>query len=128
MEIFQVVGIALIGVILVVVLRRTNPEIAIQLSLITGVIIFMMLVGSIGKVVTTLQTLATRGGVNFLYLDTVLKVVGVAYLAEFGAQVCRDAGEGAIATKVEMAGKVLIMVMAVPIILAILEILLKLLP
>ncbi len=128
MEIFQVVGIALIGVILVVVLRRTNPEIAIQLSLIIGVIIFMMLVGSIGKVVATLQNLANRGGVNFLYLDTVLKVVGVAYLAEFGAQVCRDAGEGAIATKVEMAGKVLIMVMAVPIILAILEILLKLLP
>lgn len=128
MEIFQVIGIALIGVILVVVVRRTNPEIAIQLSLIIGVVIFMMLVGSMSKVVATLQNLATRGGVNVLYLDTVLKVVGVAYLAEFGAQVCRDAGEGAIATKVEMAGKVLIMVMAVPIILAILEILLKLLP
>jgi stage III sporulation protein AD len=126
--IFQVIGVALVGVVLITVLRRTNAEFATLLSVTVGVVIFAMLAGSLTKVVVTLEGIASRSGVNFLYMDTVLKVVGIAYLAEFGAQVCRDAGEGAVAAKVEMAGKVLIMVMAAPIVVAILDVLLKLLP
>jgi stage III sporulation protein AD len=61
-------------------------------------------------------------------LTTVLKIMGIAYIAEFGAQVCRDAGEGSTATKIEFAAKILVMVLALPIIVAILESVLRLLP
>jgi stage III sporulation protein AD len=63
-----------------------------------------------------------------IYMGTVLKIIGIAYIAEIGAQVCRDAGEGVVAAKIEFAAKILVMVLAIPIILAILEALLKLIP
>ena len=65
---------------------------------------------------------------NYMYLQTILKIIGIAYIAEFGSQVCRDAGEGAVANKIEFAAKVLIMVMAVPIIALVLDTIVRLLP
>ena len=63
-----------------------------------------------------------------VYLTTILKIIGITYVAEFGAQICRDSGQGALATKVELAAKVIIMMMAVPIMAAILDAVWKLLP
>jgi len=65
---------------------------------------------------------------NLVFLETILKIIGIAYIAEFGAQMTRDAGQGAIASKIELAGKVLILVMAVPIIQIIIETVIDLLP
>ncbi|NLA05696.1 MAG: stage III sporulation protein AD, partial [Firmicutes bacterium] len=67
-------------------------------------------------------------GINLVYLQTLLRVIGIAYLAEFGAQVCRDAGEGSIASRVELAAKVIILVMAVPVIIEIMESVLGMIP
>ncbi len=74
-----------------------------------------------------LRDLANQGGVAPDYLGTVLRIVGVAYLTEFGAQVARDAGEGAVASKVELGGKVLVLTMALPILLGILQLVVHLL-
>ena len=63
-----------------------------------------------------------------VYLNTLLKIMGIAYLAEFGSQICRDAGEGVIAGKVEFAGKLLILVMALPLLAAVLETILNFVP
>ncbi|HBI03894.1 MAG TPA: stage III sporulation protein AD, partial [Paenibacillaceae bacterium] len=71
---------------------------------------------------------AAQANLNMIYLDTILKIIGIAYIAEFGAQVTRDAGQGAIASKIELAGKVLIMVMAIPILSLIVETIVRLLP
>ena len=79
-------------------------------------------------VVSTLKSIADKADVGSLHLATLLKIVGVAYIAEFGAQVCRDAQEGAIASKVELAGKVIIMALSIPIVLVILDSVLQLLP
>ena len=72
--------------------------------------------------------MAKRAGIGEMYLIILLKIIGISYLVEFGAQVCRDAGEGAIASKVELAGKVMILVMAVPIIAFALDTILRLMP
>ncbi|MNJ03061.1 Stage III sporulation protein AC/AD protein family protein [compost metagenome] len=63
-----------------------------------------------------------------IYLKTVLKIIGIAYIAEFGAQIVRDAGQESIASKIELAGKVLILVLAIPIISIIIETVMKLMP
>ncbi len=62
------------------------------------------------------------------FLETILKIIGIAYIAEFGAQVTRDAGQDSIASKIELAGKVLIMVMAIPIITVMIETIIQILP
>jgi len=72
--------------------------------------------------------MAVGAGINLTYLQTLLRIVGLAYLAEFGAQVCRDAGEGNIAARIEFAAKVIILVLAVPIIVAVMESILSLIP
>jgi len=113
---------------LAVFVRERHKELGIFVSLATGVIIFLFALQKAGAVLETLVQLAARANVNMFYLVTVLKIMGIAYMAEFGAQICRDAGEGSTASKIEFAAKILVMVMALPIIVAILESILRLIP
>ncbi|AFM42247.1 stage III sporulation protein AD [Desulfosporosinus acidiphilus SJ4] len=128
MEIWQIVGLALIVTVISVVLKQFRPEIALQLSILAGATIFIMILSKIKVIINLLQTLADQANISSYYLLIVLKIVGVAYLAEFGAQICRDAGEGALATKIEIAAKVGVVVLAIPIIVAITESLVRLVP
>ncbi|SFJ31368.1 stage III sporulation protein AD [Thermoflavimicrobium dichotomicum] len=128
MEIIQVVGIGIIVTFLVLVLKEQKPVFAFLLATFTGIIIFIALAGKIAEVIRVLEHLATQAHVNNLFFETILKIVGIAYIAEFGAQVTRDAGQGSIASKIEMAGKLLIMVMAIPIITVIIETIVQILP
>ncbi|MBM7660889.1 stage III sporulation protein AD [Bacillus mesophilus] len=75
-----------------------------------------------------LERIAVNANVNLMYVETILKIIGIAYIAEFGAQITRDAGQGAIASKIELGGKILIMAMAIPILTVIIETILGLLP
>lgn len=128
MEIFQIVAFGLIATVLAVVIRVQRPEFAVALSVASGVVIFLMVLSRIGSIMEIIRELSERAGISAIYLGTILKIVGIAYIAEFGGQICRDAGEGALAAKVEFAAKVLIMVLAVPILMAVLQALIKLVP
>lgn len=128
MEIWQIVGLALIVTVISVVLKQIRPEIALQLTILAGASIFIIVMSKIKVIVDLLQNLADQANISSYYLLIVLKIVGVAYLAEFGAQICRDAGEGALASKIELAAKVGVIVIAIPIIVAITESLIRLVP
>ncbi|KOP63937.1 stage III sporulation protein AD [Bacillus sp. FJAT-18019] len=128
MEMIQVVGLGLIATVLILIVKEQKPLFAFLLTVSTSVLIFLLLIGKIGNVLSMLEDLAENSGVQIIYLKTVLKIIGIAYIAEMGAQIVRDAGQESIASKIEMAGKVLILVLAVPIIGIIIETVLKLLP
>lgn len=128
MEIMQVVGIGLVTAILAVTIRRDKPEIAMAVSISAGIIIFFLVIGKIGSVIDVLKELSDRANLSTIYLTTLLKIIAIAYIAEFSSQICRDAGEGALAVKIEFAAKVLVLVLAVPILAAVLQALLKLVP
>lgn len=127
MEITQIVGFGLVAAVLVVILRQYKPEIALLVSLAAGITLFMLVLGKIGAIVEVLKDLSNRANVNLVYLSVILKIVGIAYIADFGAQLCRDAGEGALAAKIEFAAKILILILAIPIVMAVLDILMKIL-
>jgi stage III sporulation protein AD len=124
----QIVGIGLIATVLTLVIREQKPMFAFLLAAFTGLYVFLFLIGKIDTVITMLEELADRSGIPTIYLKTILKIIGIAYIAEFGAQIIRDAGQEGIASKIEFAGKVLILVMAVPIIGVIVETVINLLP
>ncbi|MFA5882158.1 MAG: stage III sporulation protein AD [Eubacteriales bacterium] len=128
MEIIKIVGLCLVATVLIVIIKQQRPELAVQLSIVVGAVIFTMMLGKINSVITLMQQLAQKSNINILYMGIILKIVGVAYIAEFGAQICRDAGEGAIASKIEFAAKVIVIVLAVPVIAAVFDSLLKLVP
>jgi stage III sporulation protein AD len=128
LEIIQVVGLGLIATFLVLVIKEQKPVFAFLLATFTGIVIFIALAGKIAEVVKILEHLAVQAHVNQLFLTTILKIIGIAYITEFGAQVTRDAGQGSIAAKIELSGKILIMVMAIPIITVIIETVMQVLP
>lgn len=128
MEIIQVVGLGLVVTFMILLLKEQKPMFAFLLATFAGVFIFIALVEKITDVIQVLKNLAHQANVNQLFLETILKIIGIAYIAEFGAQVTRDAGQGSIASKIELAGKVLIMVMAIPIITVIIETIVQILP
>jgi stage III sporulation protein AD len=128
MEIIQIVGLGLIVTILSLIIKEQKPMFAFLLAAFTGILIFLFLIGKIASVIQVLEDLATKSSINMVFLKTILKIIGVAYIAEFGAQIVRDAGQESIAAKIELSGKILIMVMAIPIISVIIETVVKLLP
>ncbi|MGD8191551.1 stage III sporulation protein AD [Brevibacillus ginsengisoli] len=128
MEIVQIVGLGLIATILALVVKEQKPIFAFLIAIVSGIIIFYFLIDKISEVIRVLERLAVQADLNLVFLETILKIIGIAYIAEFGAQVTRDAGQGAIASKIELAGKVLILILAVPIVQIIIETIIHLLP
>ncbi|HZX46791.1 MAG TPA: stage III sporulation protein AD [Clostridia bacterium] len=128
MEIIQIVGISIIAVILAVVIRQYRPELALQISVVTGLLIFFVVIFKMASVLDALRTFTGRMNIDTVYISTIFRIVGIAYIAEFGAQVCKDAGENSIASKIELAGKVIILVLAVPILMALMELIIEIIP
>ncbi|NBI06652.1 stage III sporulation protein AD [Senegalia massiliensis] len=128
MNILQIVAISLVATLLIVTIRADRPEIAIMLSLATGVLIFIFIIDKIVFVIDVLKDLSIRADLDFIYFTTILKIIGIAYICEFGSQIAKDAGEGSIATKIELAGKIMILVVSIPILLSLLELILKIMP
>jgi stage III sporulation protein AD len=128
LEIVQIVGLGLIATILVLIIKEQKPMFAFLLTAFTGITIFLFLIGKITSVIQVLEDLALKANINMIFLKTILKIIGIAYIAEFGAQIVRDAGQESIASKIELSGKILIMVMAIPIVSVIIETVVKLLP
>lgn len=128
MEIFQIVILGIVVLIILTVLRETNPEMAIILRLVAGVIIFMMILPKLSAIVEVLNTLARKSGLDNIYFMTTLKIIGIAYITEFGVQLCLDANEKNLASKIEIAGKVIIIFLSIPIIVALMETILSIMP
>ena len=128
MEIAQIVGLALVTTIMLLILRQEKPVMAVILSIVFSIIIFTYLMGKMTSIINVMSELTRRAGINYFFLSTLLKILGVAYLAEFAAACCHDAGEQPVANKVEFAAKFIIAVLALPIMVAILESLMELMP
>lgn len=128
MEIIQIVGLGLIATFLIVLIKDISPKFSFLITVFTGVMIFLYLVDKISAIIDILGKLAMEANINMVYLETILKIIGIAYIAEFGAQITKDAGQNSISAKIELAGKILIMVMAIPIIGAIIGTIIELLP
>lgn len=128
MEIVQVVVIGLIAAIIVTLLKQEKAEIAIQLSLVVGIVIFLFMLSKFTVVIQALQQIALKINIDIVYLNTVLKIIGIAYLASFGIEICKDAGQSSIAGKIEFAGKILIITLAIPILMAVMDMIIKIMP
>ena len=125
--VIKIIGVGLISLIVIIILKQYKPEFAIYVSIIAGVIILYMIMDKLGNIIILLQNISDKSGVNSEFLGLLLKITGIAFLTEFAINICKDAGEGAIASKIEIGSKVVIVSMSVPIISSLLEVILKLL-
>ena len=116
MEVIKIVGISIFAVIMIIILKNYRPEMALVLSIITGIGIMLYAISKMSSVINVLNDLVSKSGVNTDFLLIIIKVIGIAYIVEFGKNVCIDAGQSSIATRLEMAGKVVIVVLTIPLI------------
>ena len=128
MIILKIVGMAVLSAILIIVIKQEKPEIAFLLSLVTGLIILVLIIDQIGELIELLRDLANKAQIDAIYFNTIIKIVGLAYIGEFGAEVTRDVGEEALASKIELAVKIIIMYMAIPIMVSLIETIINFLP
>ena len=126
-DVIKIVGIGLISVVLIIVIKQYRPEFALYISLVAGCIILVYAVDKLKVIVELLNQIATKSGINSKFLNLLLKMTGIAYLSEFAVSLCKDAGETAIANKLEIGSKAIIIVMSIPIISNLLEVVLKVL-
>lgn len=123
MTAFKLAGIALLAVSAAVVLRAYRPEMALQLSVAACLFLLAYALSDIAAIRAAVDGVAGRFGLGAEQLKLVFKVIGISYVVQFAAEACRDAGESAIASKVELAGRVLIVAAALPALLAVLSLL-----
>ena len=128
MEIVKIIGVGLIATIILAIIRTYKPELTIYVSIIAGAIIFSMVMDKLSAIIDLLTNLSKKSGINAQYVAILLKISGIAILSEFAVSVCKDLGETAVATKIDLAGKIIIISISIPIISALLDLLIKILP
>lgn len=112
-------SVALVAIILVV--KEIKPDFVIYITLAFSVVIFLYIAAPISKVVEAFTNIADKSGIKSEILTLVIKVVGISFIAEFASSICSDAGQTAIASKIESAAKIAILTMALPILTGTLE-------
>ncbi|GFZ77413.1 stage III sporulation protein AD [Compostibacillus humi] len=128
MDILQIVLLAIVASILYIILKDMNKSFAHFLILITGIIIFLAIIHQISIIFQLIQSIGKQANVDGLYLETILKIIGIAYIAELGANLTKEAGLTSVSKHIELAGKIFIILLAVPIITAVIEAIVQFIP
>ncbi|MBE5804532.1 MAG: hypothetical protein E7316_08485 [Clostridiales bacterium] len=114
MDVMRMAGFSMASAVAVILLRRMRPEMGLTAALAAGILLLTMAVPMVAQVVNGITNVARAGGVKDQYLTQLLKVAGVSLLMDFAAQTCRDAGEDGLAMKTELAGRVMLLTLALP--------------
>lgn len=114
-EIFKIIGVGLIIVVLNLIVKQYKPEFAILITTLGGMFIFVMLINLFGSVFSSLTEIINSAGVDTGLFSTLIKIIGVGYITEFAANICVDMQGNAIADKILLGGKLVILVLSMPI-------------
>ena len=128
MDIIKIVGIALIALVIIILLKQYKPEFAIYISILTGILILILVMDKLSGIINLIKSIVNQSYINTEFITLLIKITGIAFLSEFAVSICKDSGEAAIASKIEIGSKIIIISMVIPILSSLLELILKLLP
>lgn len=128
MDIVQIVFFGITAALVYVIVKEIQPNAAFILVLVASIIIFFQLIEQIRTVILFIESLAVRAAVDSYYLATILKIIGIAYIVEISANLMKDSGLTSLAAKIELAGKIFILLLALPIIQAVIEVIIQFIP
>ena len=121
MNVLQLGILAVVGVVFALQLKPLKSDLAILICVTVSLCIFFAMLGHLEEMIGTLRKMMNLVTLEYSYLGMILKMLGITYIAEFSAGLCKDAGYSAIATQIEMFGKLTILVLSLPILLALLR-------
>ncbi|MGN0026901.1 MAG: stage III sporulation protein AD [Clostridium sp.] len=127
MEILKIVSFALAALFIFLLFKDKRSDIAVLVSLLAGVILFISILTSVTDIINFIKEISSRANIDIVYIGVVLKILAISYLATFCSEICKDAGAASIASKVEFSAKILILTLAIPILMAVLQSILQIL-
>lgn len=128
MDIFKILALAILTCIATIIVRQVKPDFASIVAIAGGVVILLFVLNYLGDVLAVFQNIIGKTGLSPSLFSTILKIVGIGYLTEFTANLCNDSGNSSLATKVGLAGKIIILFVSLPIITNLIEIIMEILP
>ena len=127
MEISQVALFAFTALFVFLLLKDNKSEMGFLVILAAGIGIFLYMIGQLAEVIEFIKDIANKANIDTVYIGIVLKILAIAYITSFCSEICKDSGAGSIGSKVEFAGKIMILGLAVPILMAVLNSILQIL-
>lgn len=128
MGIVQVVLFGIIATMLYLIVKDVARPFAFFIIFVASLVILFAVIHEINAIIQLIYRLGQKASVHHMYIDTVLKIIGIAYITELGANVTKDAGLSSVASKIELAGKVFILLLAIPIVTSVVELILQFVP
>ncbi len=125
---YKILGIALVTCVACLIVKPVRPDFAVFLSIVGGIIIIFYLLSYISSIFDIFDNIFQISGINGSLYSVIFKIIGVGYLTEFTASICTDSGNSSLGDKVLLGGKIIILVMALPIVTSILDIVMEILP
>lgn len=120
--IFKLVGIAIIGVVVVLLLKSAKPEFAVFATIATGVVMVITMLGALRDVVLAFDGIVQKSGIDEGVFSAVLKIIGIGYITEYSSSVATDAGCDSIAQKLQFGGKIVIFLMSISIVTSLVDV------
>lgn len=121
MSVLQVGLIAMVAVLLAIQLKGGRAEYGFLINLAAGIFLFLCIVGKLEVFIRAVEQIQSFLTLDTEYIAIMLKMVGITYIAQFSSGICKDAGYQAIAAQIEIFGKLAILVVGMPVLLALLE-------
>ena len=127
MEIFKIIGIAFITVVFTIILKEYRKDFAIYVVIIGGILILVSSLDILSGIINFINTLSNKTNLNGEFIKLLIKITSISILIDFAVNICKDSGESAIASKLDLGGKVIVISMSIPVISSMLNGLLELL-
>lgn len=127
MEIFQLVGIAFVTAVTALILKNAKPELAFAVTVTGSIILLLFTFEMFKSSLSIFQTIANTTGIDSTLIKILLKMVGIGYLVEFSAGILNDFGQNSVADKLVFCGKVVVLILAIPILESVLSLISRLL-
>ena len=123
----DLISIAFIALFLYMFVKEKKSDIAVLIILAASIMILLYMITQLGQIVSFINSIAIKANIDIVYIEIILKILAIAYLASFCSEICKDAGAGSLASKVEFSAKIMILVLAIPILMAVLDSILQIL-
>ncbi len=126
MDILKIAAVGIITAFCSLTLKESKSGLSIAVGVAGGCIIIFMLLDYFADIFMTITTIIERAGIQSNVLKSVIKIIGIGYITEFSAGIVEDAGNKSVAEKIVMAGKVIILMVSMPIITALFDLIAEL--
>lgn len=121
MDMLKIAVLGICGMLLAILMKETKMQFAILVSITVCIVIFFYTLSRLSELTSVFGTLTEYMILKSAYMEILLKIVGIAYIADFSANICKDAGFSALSGQIEVFGKISILTISTPVVLALLD-------